>query len=46
MAELALLIKQRGRVKAKLTNFSNFIQRIDELPENKEELPLRIEKAY
>ncbi|XP_039309076.1 uncharacterized protein LOC105207058 [Solenopsis invicta] len=45
MAELALLIKQRGRVKAKLTNFSNFIQRIDELPENKEELPLRIEKA-
>ncbi|XP_024874480.1 uncharacterized protein LOC112460240 [Temnothorax curvispinosus] len=45
MAELGVLVKQRGRVKAKLTMFSNFIERINEAPENKEELPLRIEKA-
>lgn len=45
MAELELLAKQRGRVKAKFTAFNNFIVRVDTAPEHKEELPLRIEKA-
>lgn len=43
--DLGRLINQRGRVKAKLTTFSNFIARIDAAPENKDELSLRIEKA-
>lgn len=45
MAELASLIKQRGRVKTKLSAFSKFIDRIETEPEYKKELPLRIEKA-
>jgi len=45
MAELANLIKQRGRIKAKLTAFGNFIDRLNEDPEKRKELKVRIEKA-
>ncbi|XP_018314293.1 uncharacterized protein, partial [Mycetomoellerius zeteki] len=45
MPELTILNRQRGRVKAKLTNFSNFVARVEEMPGYKEELPLRVEKA-
>lgn len=45
MTELPHLTRLRGRVKAKLTVFGNFIARIDAEPERKRKLPLWTEKA-
>ncbi|KYN29321.1 hypothetical protein ALC57_01238, partial [Trachymyrmex cornetzi] len=45
MDEFASLTKARGRVKAKLTAFGNFITSLSENPERKIELPSRLEKA-
>jgi len=44
MAELNL-VKQYGRIKAKLTTFDNFIERINKTPEKRKELTVPIEKA-
>lgn len=45
MGELAKLVKQRGRVKAKLTAFGNFLTSLDAEPQRRVELTTRIEKA-
>lgn len=40
MADLGPLVKQRGRVKARLMAFSNYIDRIEAVLEIKKELSL------
>ncbi|XP_018405357.1 PREDICTED: uncharacterized protein LOC108781749, partial [Cyphomyrmex costatus] len=45
MDEIASLIKQRGRVKAKLTTFGNFLSLLVIEPEKQLELSSRLEKA-
>lgn len=46
MAEqMALLVKQRGRIRGKLTKFGTFIAKLDDEPEKRVELSSRIEKA-
>lgn len=45
MAELTKLTKSRDRVKAKLTNFSNFLALLEDEPEKSVELISRSERA-
>ncbi|XP_072761503.1 uncharacterized protein [Anoplolepis gracilipes] len=45
MEQIAQLIRQRGRIRAKLTTFKNFLARLNEDPNKQVELNSRLEKA-
>ncbi|XP_029163718.1 uncharacterized protein LOC114936567 [Nylanderia fulva] len=45
MEELALLVRQRGRVRARLTAFKTFLAKLNDNPEKIVEIRSRIEKA-
>lgn len=45
MEQRAQLIRQRGRVRARLTNFKTFVAKLEYEPEKRVELSSRIEKA-